>query len=203
VSIGTVDADESAPGETVGEAVRRREDPRPRTGRTEYVDDIRYPETAHLAILRSQYPHARIESVDTSAAEVLDGVLGVYTREHLSKEGLDGTIPGDDPDYGVSVDRPFLAGEKARYQGDPIAGVVATDRYTAHDALDLIDVGYERLDAVVDVDAAVPEDAPTVHATRRRRTTSPSSGRKGPRRRRRRRSRTPTGSSRWTSRSTG
>jgi len=163
MSIETVDADESGSGETVGEAVRRREDPHLLAGDAEYVDDIQYPGTTHLAILRSQYAHAHIESIDTSAAEDADGVLAVYTREDLLADGLDGTIPGDDPDHGVSVDRPFLAGEKTRYQGDPIAGVVAEDRYVAHDALDLIEVEYERLDAVPDVSAALDDDAPTIH----------------------------------------
>jgi carbon-monoxide dehydrogenase large subunit len=163
MSIETVDADESGSGETVGEAVRRREDPHLLAGDAEYVDDIQYPGTTHLAILRSQYAHAHIESIDTSAAEDADGVLAVYTREDLLADGLDGTIPGDDPDHGASVDRPFLAGEKTRYQGDPIAGVVAEDRYVAHDALDLIEVEYERLDAVPGVSAALDDDAPTIH----------------------------------------
>jgi carbon-monoxide dehydrogenase large subunit len=159
----TVDGDEVGTGRSVGERVKRREDPHLLTGEARFTDDIQYPRTAHLAILRSQYAHARIESIDTSDARASEGVLAVYTREDLLESGLDGTIPGDDPDFGVSVDRPFLAGERVRYQGDPIAGVVAEDRYAAHEALDRIDVEYERLDAVTNIQDAVAEDAPTIH----------------------------------------
>ena len=163
MSIETVEPDDVEPDETVGASIRRSEDAPLVTGEGQYTDDLRYPNQVELAILRSRFGHARIKEIDTSAAEAMDGVIAVYTREDLLSSGLDGTIPGDKPDYGVSVDRPMLAGEKVRYQGDPIAGVVAEDRYTAHDAVEAIDVSYERLDIVTDIQDALESDAPTIH----------------------------------------
>lgn len=163
MSLNTIDADAVSPGRAVGSSVRRREDGPLLTGEGQYTDDLTYPGEVQLAILRSRFGHARIVDIDTSAAEALDGVMAVYTRDDLLEAGLDGTIPGDTPEHGVDIDRPMLAGEKVRYQGDPIAGVVATDRYTAHDAVDRIDVTYERLDAVTDISTALADDAPTIH----------------------------------------
>ncbi|PSQ16796.1 carbon monoxide dehydrogenase [Halobacteriales archaeon QS_8_69_26] len=154
---------DGSPGDLVGAPIERREDAHLLTGDTRFTDDVQYPRETHLAIHRSRYAHAAVEDVDTSAAETMDGVLAVYTREDLLAAGLDGTLPGDEPDYGVPVDRPLLAGDRVRYQGDPIAGVVAEDRYTAHEAADAIDVSYDRLDAVGDVTDALDGDAPTVH----------------------------------------
>ena len=161
-SVETVEADETE-GKLVGEAVRRREDPHLVTGDARYTDDIQEPRTGYLALLGSQYAHARIEGIDTTDAEAADGVLGVFTHDDLVAAGLDGTMPAGDPDYGVTVERPILAREKARFQGQPIAAIVADDRYTAFDALDLIDVEYERLDAAADIEDAFAEGAPTVH----------------------------------------
>ena len=163
MSIETVEPDDVEPDETVGSSIRRSEDAPLVTGEGQYTDDLRYPNQVELAILRSRFGHARITDIDTSAAEAMDGVIAVYTREDVLESGLDGTIPGDKPDYGVSVDRPMLAGEKVRYQGDPIVGVVAEDRYTAHDAVEAIDVSYERLDIVTDIQDALEPDAPTIH----------------------------------------
>ena len=163
MSLNTIDADAVSPGQAVGSSVRRREDGPLLTGEGQYTDDLRYPGEVQLAILRSRYGHARILDIDTSDAEALEGVIAVYTRDDLLESGLDGTIPGDKPDHGVDIDRPMLAGEKVRYQGDPIAGVVATDRYTAHDAVERIDVTYERLDAVTDIADALEDGAPTIH----------------------------------------
>lgn len=160
--IETTDADGTRAGKLVGTAIQRREDPRLLTGSARYTNDIQHPHTAHLAIHRSQYAHARIESIDTSAAEAHEAVLGVYTHKDLIESGIKGLLPVDDPDFGVGVDHPMLARETVRYQGQPIAGVVATECAAARDALDLIEVNYDRLNAVVDPTNAL-NSAPTIH----------------------------------------
>jgi carbon-monoxide dehydrogenase large subunit len=172
--------DRFRPREMVGTAVQRREDRSLVTGTARYTDDIEYSRTAHLAILGSQYAHARIESIDISDAAAADGVLAVYTYEDLVESGIDPTMPSpsldtedvgdDDPDENaddedLSIDRPLLAGETVRYQGQPVAAVVADERYAAYDALDLVEVTYDRLESVVDIDTALTEDAPAIHET--------------------------------------
>jgi len=146
-----------------GEAVERREDPHLLTGDARYTDDIQYPRMGYLALLGSQYAHARVESIDTSAAEAAEGVVAVYTHEDLLEAGLDGVMSTNEPDGGVETERPLLAREKVRYQGQPVAAVVAEERYAAFDALDEIDVEYERLDAAVELEDALAADAETVH----------------------------------------
>jgi carbon-monoxide dehydrogenase large subunit len=142
----------------------RREDLDLITGHGKYVDDVKRPGMVFMSILRSEYAHARIEDIDTSAAEADDDVLAVFTWEDVAAAG----VPGDIPQiYRVpnltETEHLLLADEKVRYQGKPVAVVVAEDRYTAHNAVDLIDVDYERLDAVVDIEAATEDDAPTIH----------------------------------------
>jgi carbon-monoxide dehydrogenase large subunit len=156
------DANETRPGDLIGTAVQRREDPSLITGDARYTDDIQHPHTVHLALHRSQYAHAHIEDMDTSAAEARENVIGVYTHDDLRESGIEGLLPADDPEYGVTIEHPLLARETVRYQGQPIAGVVATDPDAAHDALDMIDVEYDRLDAAVDPPTAL-DGAPTVH----------------------------------------
>ena len=162
VPIETTDADEARTGELVGTSVQRREDPSLITGEARYTDDIQHSHTTHLAIHRSQYAHATIEGIDTSAAEAHDGVLAVYTHNDLVESGIEGLLPADDPEFGVSVEHPILARERVRYQGQPIAGVVATERDAARDALDLIAVEYDRLDAAVGPTNAL-DGGPTIH----------------------------------------
>ena len=166
-------ADAFRPSELVGAAVQRREDPHLITGDAEYTDDIRYPGEVHLALLGSQYGHARIESIDVSGAAAMDGVLAAYTWADVEASDAPGYMRTDDPAGGstesdtetgaTAPKHPMLADGKVTYQGQPVAAVVAEDRYRAHDALDRIAVSYDRLDAVVDPDAATADDAPTVH----------------------------------------
>ncbi len=168
----TLDAGEVPPSELVGAAVQRREDPHLITGDAEYTDDIAYPGETHLALLGSQYGHATIESVDVSAAEAMDGVLTAITWADVEASETPGYVRVDDPagsaesdsDTGAEApEQPLLADGKVTYQGQPVAAVVAEDRYIAHDALDAIDVEYDRLDAVVDPMEAISGDAPTIH----------------------------------------
>ena len=137
----------------VGQRVKRTEDPRLIKGLAHYVDDIRLPDTLHVCFVRSIYPHARINSIDTSAALAAPGVVAVYTGKDIA--GKLGPVPCASalPDLKVPDFRP-LAGDKVLFVGHPIAAVVATDRYAARDAVDLVMVDYEDLPAVVDVEEA-------------------------------------------------
>lgn len=147
----------------VGRALKRREDPQLITGRGNYVDDIKLPGLAHVAIKRSPYAHAKILSIDTSAAANLPGVVAVFT----GKDMLDiNPLPYAWQAAGVTnnVNTPrALAIDEVHFVGEGVAVVVAEDRYIARDALDLIDVDYEMLDAVVDAEKAVQAGAPQLH----------------------------------------
>jgi carbon-monoxide dehydrogenase large subunit len=169
----TFDADDVRPSDLVGASVQRREDPHLITGDAEYTDDIAYPDECHLALLGSRYGHARVASVDVGEATAVDGVLGAYTWADVEASDAPGYMPTDDPAGGgaesdtetgaTAPPRPLLADGTATFQGQPVAAVVAEDRYAAADALDRVAVDYERLDAVVDPVEALSADAPVVH----------------------------------------
>ncbi len=137
----------------VGQRVKRTEDPRLIQGLGHYVDDIKLPDTLHVTFLRSMYAHARIKSIDTSEAAHAPGVVAVYTGEDVSSKI--GPVPCGAALPGLKIpDHRVLATGKVYFVGHPIAAVVATDRYAARDAVDLIIVDYEELPAVVDVETA-------------------------------------------------
>src|SRR5690348_13566241 len=140
----------------VGTPVKRREDPRLITGQATYVDDLKLTGMLHMAVLRSPYGHARINSINTDAARKHPGVVAVYTAADL--KGVVGVIPVAVPvghiAEGMGV-RGALAEGKVRFYGDPVAVVIANDRYVARDARDLIEVDYEPLPAAVDVEKAM------------------------------------------------
>ncbi|MFJ9870437.1 aerobic carbon-monoxide dehydrogenase large subunit [Streptomyces sp. NPDC101165] len=134
----------------------RKEDARFVRGHGTYVDDVRLPGMLHGAILRSPLAHARIVSIDTSAAEAHPKVKAVITGETLAGLGL-AWMPT------ISYDtQAVLATDKVRFQGQEVAFVVAEDRYAARDALELIDVEYEPLPPVVDALRAMEPDAPVI-----------------------------------------
>ncbi|HEY9523276.1 MAG TPA: aerobic carbon-monoxide dehydrogenase large subunit, partial [Thermopolyspora sp.] len=136
--------------------MHRKEDPRFIRGRGNYVDDVRLPGMLHGAILRSPHAHARIVSIDTSAAEAHPKVRAVITGETLAGLKL-AWMPTLSNDV-----QAVLATDKVRFQGQEVAFVVADDRYSARDALELIDVEYEPLDAVIDARKALDADAPVI-----------------------------------------
>ncbi len=150
----------------IGASVKRREDVRFLTGKGRYTDDFNRPGQAHVAFLRSDVAHGRIVSVDTSAAEAMPGVLGVYTGEHFKDIGgipcgwqvtdINGQ-PMQEPKH------PVLAHGKVRHVGDPIAAVVAETYAQARDAAEAIVPEIEDLPAVVDLKAAIGTEAPKVH----------------------------------------
>jgi carbon-monoxide dehydrogenase large subunit len=139
----------------VGKSVKRTEDPRLIQGLGHYVDDIKLADTLTVMFLRSMYAHARITSIDVSEAAHAPGVVAVYTGKDMAGQvgpvpcASAGAIPGlRIPDYRV------LATDHVVFVGHPIAAVVATDRYAARDALDLIMVDYEELPTAVDLESA-------------------------------------------------
>ncbi|MDA8437018.1 MAG: aerobic carbon-monoxide dehydrogenase large subunit [Actinomycetales bacterium] len=151
------DAPLSAAGNPIGFGrMHRKEDVRFLRGQGNYVDDVNLPGMLHSAILRSPYAHARIVSIDTSAALALPGVHAVITGETLAGLGL-AWMPT------LSYDtQAVLATDKVRFQGQEVAFVVADNRYIARDALELIDVEYDPLPAVVDAKKALDPDAPII-----------------------------------------
>ena len=140
----------------VGHSVPRAEDARFIRGKGNYVDDLQLPGMLYQALLRSPFAHARINSIDASAANDLPGVVAVVTGEALAAHNLAWmpTLSGDT--------QAVLATDKVRFQGQEVAAVIAEDPYIAEDALELIEVDYELLDAVVDPAAALEEGAPLI-----------------------------------------
>jgi len=145
---------ESIAGALIGSSVKRVEDKRILTGNGRYVADVTVPGMAHAAFLRSPFPHARILSVDASAAREVPGVLAVYTGADLAAIARPLAQLAPTPGQ-VAPPYDALATDKVRLVGDPVAIVVAEDRYIAEDARQLIDVDYEPLDPVADIDQAL------------------------------------------------
>jgi carbon-monoxide dehydrogenase large subunit len=135
---------------------RRKEDARFIRGRGTFVDDVQLPGMLHGAILRSPLAHARIRSVDTAAAEAHPKVRAVITGETLAARSL-AWMPTLSRDV-----QAVLATDKVRFQGQEVAFVVAEDRYAARDALELINVEYEPLPAVIDAEHALDPGAPVI-----------------------------------------
>ena len=155
----------SAQGNPIGfGSMKRKEDQRFVRGQGNYVDDVRLPGMLHGAILRSPHAHAKILSVDTSRAEALPGVVAVITGKIL--EGIPRpSLLGDNFAWmpTLSYDtQAVLATDKVRFQGQEVAFVIAEDRYTAKDALELIDVAYEALPSVMDAKKAMDPNAPVI-----------------------------------------
>src|SRR5215470_4733151 len=147
----------------VGARVKRREDPRLIRGLGQYVDDVNLPNTLHVAILRSPYAHAKIKSVETEAARRHPRVVAVVTGAEL-KDQI-GTLPVSGGNETLRVPKHYvLAVDKVCYVGEGVAAVVAEDRYTARDALDLIQVDYESLPVVSDPEKALAPGSPVIHS---------------------------------------
>jgi CO/xanthine dehydrogenase Mo-binding subunit/aerobic-type carbon monoxide dehydrogenase small subunit (CoxS/CutS family) len=152
--VTALDEDDRADGQFIGANVRRIDAPSKVSGALRYAGDMVMPGMLHVQVLRSPHPHASIVSLDTSAAEAMEGVEGVITCAD---------VPGEDG-FGVFVnDQPVMARGKVRYVGEAIAAVAAEDVLTARRALGKIKVDYEPLPAVFDVDAALRPGAPVLH----------------------------------------
>jgi CO/xanthine dehydrogenase Mo-binding subunit/aerobic-type carbon monoxide dehydrogenase small subunit (CoxS/CutS family) len=146
--------DEAGQGDFIGKNVRRIDTPSKVSGRLKYAGDMTMPGMLHVQVLRSPHAHARIVSIDTSAAEAMEGVEGVITSAD---------VPGEDG-FGVFVnDQPIMARGKIRYVGEAVAAVAAEDPLIARRALSAIEVVYEGLPAVFDPDEALRPGAPVLH----------------------------------------
>jgi aerobic carbon-monoxide dehydrogenase large subunit len=153
-----------------GKSVRRVEDQSLLTGTGIFADDVSLPGQAHVCFLRSPYPHARLTAVDTAAASAMPGVVGIFTGADLVRAGVkplplsadfkrgDGSPTASPPRHAIAVDT-------VRFVGEAVAAVVAETAAEARDAAEAIDVGYEALPMVVDLDDAVAAGAPLVWPT--------------------------------------
>jgi CO/xanthine dehydrogenase Mo-binding subunit len=142
----------------VGRSVPRSDGPLKVTGQATYAVDIALPGMLHAKVLRSPYPHARVTSIDPSAAEAIPGVVTLTAAD----------LADLDHHFGVALrDQPTVAIDRVRYVGDPVAAVAAETIEAAEAAVDLIDVEYEPLDAVMDPEEAAQPSAPRLHESAR------------------------------------
>jgi len=150
-----------------GERIKRNEDPRLLRGQGLYVDDVDLPNLLHAAFLRSPYAHARIEKIDTSQALERAGVAAVYTANDLGDYWKPGPLlVSPPPVQGIVFNEKTqvpLARDKVKFAGEPIVMVLAESRYIAEDALADIQIDYEPLPAVVDMERALEPDSPVIH----------------------------------------
>jgi aerobic carbon-monoxide dehydrogenase large subunit len=159
----TAEVEEATTTSVIGARIKRVEDPVFITGAAKYLDDLKLPGMAQVAILRSPYAHARIKGIDTSKAAAHPGVIGVYTGkdfEHLNPLPCAWQATG--AENFVATPR-ALEIDRVTFTGAGVAAVVAETRAVAEDALGLIDVDWEPLPVVVDVEDAVAEGAPKLH----------------------------------------
>src|SRR5262249_8428846 len=147
----------------VGRRIKRTEDPRLIRGLGQYVDDLRFADLCFVCILRSPHAHARVNSLDVSKARSARGVVSVATVEDLDRAQV-GDVPCGAVLAGMKKpDHRPLAQRKVRFVGEPVAAVVASSAAAARDAVELIEVDYEPLPAVVDPEAALQPGAPLIH----------------------------------------
>ncbi len=148
----------------VGQRVRRREDARLLRGRGQFVADLAPTGAAHVAFVRSDLAHARLGRIDATEAQALPDVLAVYTWEDIADTVAPMVAASDSEGYANCEYHP-LAKDVVRWVGEPIAAVVAKDRYIAEDAVELIDVEIDDLPVVRSIDDALSADAPQLHST--------------------------------------
>ncbi len=148
------------PRQIIGAAIKRKEDPRLITGKGSFVDDLKLPGLIYAATLRSSYAHARIKKIDLSKCLRHPGVVAVLTGDEVVKRTKP-FVPWRSNKR--DIQKYCLAVDKVRCVGDAVAVVAATDRMTAEDALEDIEVDYEPLQPVVEIDDALREDAPILY----------------------------------------
>ncbi len=152
----------------IGKRVMRNEDPRLLTGQAQFVDDVEIPGILHAAFLRSDYAHARLLSIDVSAARQHPGVVAVFTAEDMGDDWFPGPPLVSPPPTAKDVifhsrrQVPLVKG-KVRHAGEAIAVVIAESRYIAEDAVEDILIELEPLEAVVDLEKGLEADSPLVH----------------------------------------
>src|SRR6266700_542766 len=146
----------------VGMPIRRTEDPRLLTGNGEYTADRKPDRALHIAFRRSEQPHARIVRIDKAAAETAPGVVAVFTAEDIANDFKPVIPVSRMANYYATPILPLASG-KVRYVGEAIVAIVATSRYLAEDALELIEIEFEPLGAVSRSEKAIAENAPLLH----------------------------------------
>ena len=151
----------------IGQRIKRNEDPRLLTGQALFVDDVNLSNMLHVAFLRSPYAHARINSIDVSQALEREGVVAVYTAKDLGDYWKPGPLlvsppPVKDIVFNEKTQVP-LAKDKAIFAGEPIVMVLAESRYIAEDALADLQVDYEPLEVVGDIEKALETNSAFVH----------------------------------------
>ena len=152
-----------------GERIKRNEDPRLLTGQGLYVDDVDLPNMLHAAFVRSPYAHARIKNIDVAQALQREGVVAIYTANDLGDYWKPGPLlvsppPVKDIVFNEKTQVPLArSGDKVKFAGEPVVMVLAESRYIAEDALADIQVDYEPLEAVVDLEKALQPDSPIIH----------------------------------------
>ncbi len=146
-----------------GQSIKRFEDHRLLTGQSSFVDDMTRPGLLHALMIRSPHGHARIRGVDASAALALPGVAAVITAQDIADVAQLPTRESSDADEMHPPRHPALAIDKACYAGQPVAIVLADNIYTAQDAVELVNIDYEILPAVIDPREAASGNAPVIH----------------------------------------
>ena len=158
---------ETASGETrwIGRSLERREDARLLTGQGAYLADLRIPGCLHLCFVRSSHAHAKIAGIDLEDALAMPGVVGAITGAELAREMQGQKIPVLIPAFAANYRQYWpLAVDEAYWHGEPLAAIVAEDKYVAEDAVAAVEVDYAPLPVVTDAEAALREDAPRVYA---------------------------------------
>ena len=153
-----------AVSQMIGASIKRREDPELVTGSGRFVDDLPQNAVLHLHVVRSSEPHARILAIDTIRAKEADGVVAIFTGKELREE-FQAPLPVTVtfvPEKAYPEQYP-IATDKVHYVGEPVALVVALSRAAAQDAAERIEVRYQALPAVTDVEKAIQKDAPVIH----------------------------------------
>jgi carbon-monoxide dehydrogenase large subunit len=147
--------------ESIGKHLPRREDQRLLTGRGRYVDDIEVPGALHACFVRSPHAHARILAIDVGQARVMPGVVAVFSGSDLAqwttRQRMAPPIEGLQP-----MEMDTLPLDKVRFQGDPVACVIATSRYLAEDAAEQVQLDYQALPAVTNMWQALDPASPLV-----------------------------------------
>jgi carbon-monoxide dehydrogenase large subunit len=156
-----------AVSQLVGAKIHRREDPRLITGHGRYTDDLSRAGLLHMAVVRSPHAHARIKSIGVTDAKKAPGVVAVFTAKDfegvIAGPATHPVAPVFAPDKKVNPPRYPIAKQEVCYQGEPVAVVIADERYQAADAAQLIDVEYELLPAVMDIEEALKPGSPKAH----------------------------------------
>ncbi|MGB1161565.1 MAG: xanthine dehydrogenase family protein molybdopterin-binding subunit, partial [Alphaproteobacteria bacterium] len=149
---------------STGASVRRSEDERFVTGQGQYTDDVNIEGQAHMFVVRSPFAHAHIRSINTEQASAADGVVGVFTAADMRAAGAENNMPHVVvAQETAKPDRTILAEDRVRFAGEPVAIIVAETQSQAEEAAELLEVDYDVMDAVTDLESALAEGAPLVH----------------------------------------